>query len=246
MILHGGLVACSGGEAVSTREVSSTADARAVGDVDPSCTSGRRVLVNDVLNARDLGGTELSGGTVACGRLFRGAGLGALSAQGCEELHTLGLQTVIDLRMAEERAAFPDAPCAQVATRMVLAPMPIPYNLSPADYLADLATAPALRAVFEVLGHATSYPVYVHCTYGRDRTGVIAALVLLALGASRATVEAEYERSAAAGLVIAPASLGAVLDAIEEAGGVDAYLLALGVEAPGLATLRARAILARP
>lgn len=240
MIVHGSLFACSGGGTVVALDASMTRDAA------PNCSSGRRVLINDVLNARDLGGTQLEAGTVACGVVFRGASLGALSAPGCEELHALGLRTIVDLRTAEERNVVPDAACAQAGARMVLAPMPIPYNLSPADYLADLATAPALRAVFEVLGQTTAYPVYLHCTYGRDRTGVIAALVLLALGASRATVVAEYERSAAAGLVIAPISLGAVLDAIEQAGGIDAHLLALGVGEQALATLRARATVAGP
>lgn len=239
-------LACAGGSTAPARDVGTGGDRHASREADPGCAPGQPVLLGDVLNARDLGGTPLRQGSVACGVIVRGAHLGSLGAVGCEALHALGVRTIIDLRTAEERAAQPDAACAQQDARVVLAPMPIPYTLSPADYLADLGTTPALRAVFEVLGQAASYPIYLHCTYGRDRTGVVTALILLALGASRATVVAEYERTAAAGLVIAPASLAAVLDAIDRSGGIDAHLLGLGVDASALATLRARAAAGGP
>jgi protein-tyrosine phosphatase len=92
--------------------------------------------------------------------------------------------------------------------------MPIPYNVSPADYVADLNASASIAAAFTVLGDPAAYPVYIHCTYGRDRTGVLAAVILSALGAKRADILQEYlisQRTVGA----TPASLTAVLDEIE-------------------------------
>jgi protein-tyrosine phosphatase len=209
-----------------------------------ACTPGQRILVGEVLNARDLGGTPLSNrepvATVACGAVYRGAALAGLSGCGCAEVARLGIRTVIDLRTPDERLAAPEASCVAAQAALVQAPMPIPYSVSPADYLADLEATETVAAAFAVLGDLEAYPVYFHCVYGRDRSGVLAAVVLLALGATRDAVMAEYELTAAAGLSTYPASLEAVLDEIDARGGVEAYLAAAGVPAETLAILRAR------
>jgi hypothetical protein len=119
--------------------------------------------------------------------------------------------------------------------------MPIPYDVSPADYLADLNASSSVAAAFAALGDPAAYPVYVHCTYGRDRTGVLAALVLSALGASRQDILQEYLLSAAQ-VGAFPASLNAVLDDIARRGGIEAVLGAAGVTPEQLATLRSRAV----
>jgi protein-tyrosine phosphatase len=200
------------------------------------------VFVCEVPNARELGGTPLATGqAVACGALYRGAPLAGLSSDGCAVFGLLGIRTIIDLRMPEERAAVPEAVCVQSAANIVLAPMPIPYNVSPAEYIADLDAKPSLAAAFAALGDPAAYPIYVHCTYGRDRTGVLAAAVLSALGASRATILQEYLISQqSVGAV--PGSLTAVLDEIDARGGIDAVLAAAGVTPEQIANLRARAI----
>lgn len=171
--------------------------------------------------------------SIACGKIFRGAVPSSSAVCDSE------LKTVIDLRVPSERQSVPDAAC--LADRMVLAPMAIPYNVSAADYLADLDEAASVRAVFEVLGDESRYPVFFHCTYGRDRSGVVAALVLLALGASREEIMRDYLRSTESGLSVTPASLDAVLNRIEERGGIDAQLALSGVPPAAVATLRANA-----
>ncbi|GAB7349686.1 hypothetical protein MBLNU459_g0357t1 [Dothideomycetes sp. NU459] len=47
-------------------------------------------------------------------------------------------------------------------------------------------------AVFRVLANAQSYPVLVHCTQGKDRTGLVTLLVLLLLGVDREAIKADY------------------------------------------------------
>jgi protein-tyrosine phosphatase len=208
-----------------------------------TCKPGRWILVDAVPNARDLGGTPLAdGATVACDALFRGAALGSVSAPGCAELGRLGLRTIVDLRTPGERLAAPAAACVQAQARIVLAPMPIPYSADPTEYLAILDRTESVAAAFSAIGDAAAYPIYLQCTYGRDRTGVLIATVLRALGAARETVLGEYQLSAAAGLTTYPASLETVLDELDRRGGVEAYLAAAGVSSEILATLRARAI----
>jgi Tyrosine phosphatase family len=83
--------------------------------------------------------------------------------------------------------------------------------------------------------------VYFHCTYGRDRTGVIGALLLLALGASRQTVMEEYMLSEP-NVGAYPVALEAVLDEIERRGGATQLLRELGITDEELAVLRRRAV----
>ena len=64
--------------------------------------------------------------------------------------------------------------------------------------------AEALRA----LADPDAYPIYFHCTYGRDRTGVLAAVVLLALDAPREAILDEY--------VLSKATVGAYPESLQE------------------------------
>jgi protein-tyrosine phosphatase len=207
------------------------------------CSPGHFVLIGQASNVRDLGGTPLAGGTsIACGPLYRGSALAGLTDEGCTGFTQLGVRTVIDLRVDSERAAKPDPACVTDQSDLVLAPMPIPYALSPGDYVADLAATESVTAAFAVLGDPAAYPVYFHCVYGRDRTGVLAAVILLALGATRQDVLAEYALTAEAGLTIYPASLEAVLDTIDDLGGIDAYLDSAGIPGAAVDVLAAQAV----
>ena len=207
------------------------------------CVPHAAVLAPEVSNARDLGGTPLSPhGRVACGQLYRGGPLARLTAPGCAAFAALGVRTVIDLRTPNERLANPPAPCVPAQAQVLSAPMPIPYDVSPTAYRADLHAEEALRIAFGAFGDPDAYPVYFHCTYGRDRTGVLAAVILDLLGASRAEILADYQLTAAAGLSITPHSLEAVLDELDAVGGAEPYLLGIGVPASALALLRERAI----
>lgn len=203
------------------------------------CAPHGAVLAEDLSNARDLVGTPLSpSGTVACGAVFRGPPL-TLSRDDCADAARLGLRTVLDLRIESERLATPDADCV-TATR-VLAPMPVPYGLGPTDYLEDLHATASIAIAFHTFADADAYPIYFHCTFGRDRTGVVAALLLLTLGATRDEVMGEYLRSGP-NVGAYPDSLDAVLDEIERRGGAEAVLRDVGVTAAELAVMRARLI----
>jgi protein tyrosine phosphatase (PTP) superfamily phosphohydrolase (DUF442 family) len=199
------------------------------------------ILIGEIENARDLGGTPLEDGeVVAYGELFRGPPLTPLTEAGCAELERLGIRTIIDLRTDEERATKPDDPCAQQLADVVLAPLPVPYSVSPQDYVADLNTTESIVEAFRALGDEAAYPIYFHCTWGRDRTGVLAAVILLALGADRAAILDEYLLSQTT-VGAYPLSLEAVLDEVDRRGGIDAFLASTDVPDEWVAALRANA-----
>lgn len=228
-------VAVDEDDAASDEDAGSDED----GGSESEC-SPRAILAGELVNARDLGGVPLPGGArVAYGAIFRGPPL-VLSPRGCEGLNDVGVRTDIDLRVDGERAAKPDSACATEQAQLLVAPLPVPYTVSPADYIAMLDARDSMAAIFAALGDAGAYPVYFHCTWGRDRTGVVAALILLELGASRADIMDEYLLSGAT-VGAYPMSLMAMLDEIERRGGVTAYLMSLGITAQQLATLHGRA-----
>ncbi|HKU39123.1 MAG TPA: tyrosine-protein phosphatase [Polyangiales bacterium] len=219
--------------------------AGAGGSVAQPPSAVQELFADDLLNARDLGGTPLSHDrSVRYGQLQRGPVLARLSDAGCAEFEKLGVRSVLDLREETERSATPESACVEAKAQLVHAPLPIPYSLSAIDYLADLNTDASIARAFELLGDPEAYPIYFHCTYGRDRTGVLAALILLALGASPDVILEEYSLSSAS-VGATPNSLRAVLDEVERRGGIEAHLGAIGVSAQALEVLRARVVVAR-
>jgi protein-tyrosine phosphatase len=206
-----------------------------------TCAPSTVILAADgIENARDLGGIPLSGGrTVKCGMLFRGPPL-TLTADGCGSFEELGVRVVVDLREGHERTGKPDATCTTDDETVITAPLPIPYNVSGENYIADLYTLDSMALIFHALGTEAGYPMYFHCTWGRDRTAIVAAVILSALGASREAIMADYNLSAAT-VGAYPASLEATLDEFERRGGVEAYYAELGVTAAELAFLREHA-----
>ena len=52
-----------------------------------------------------------------------------------------------------------------------------------------------IRAAFDVLSHLSNYPVLIHCTQGKDRTGLLVLLILLLLDVDERSILADYLRS---------------------------------------------------
>ncbi|WP_230482084.1 tyrosine-protein phosphatase [Sphingomonas sp. Leaf21] len=162
-------------------------------------------------NFRDLGGYRTTDGRmVKWGLLYRSGQMHDLTPADYAYLQTLGIRTVCDFRDTRERSGQPtDWPAGQ-APRILsddyaldMSAMMLPGD--PATWTqgqvvtAMTATYPKLldqfrgqyaRMFAELLaGHA---PLAFHCTAGKDRTGVAAALLLSALGVPRATIVEDY------------------------------------------------------
>jgi len=162
-------------------------------------------------NLRDLGGYPvLDGRRVRHGLLYRSATLANLTERDVATVAALGLRTVCDLRGRHEAAERPSRLPAG-AERISLAIEPtVGASLrdlmrrgeaSGEDVVALLRTAyldygtrfiGAYRALFDLLLDPARHALLFHCSAGKDRTGLGAALVLTALGASRETVLADY------------------------------------------------------
>jgi protein-tyrosine phosphatase len=163
----------------------------------------RRVAVEGCLNFRDLGGypTE-TGGALRWRQLFRADGLHALSARGVATLRDeIGLGDIVDLRSTAELALDGRGPLEREPIRFHHLPLfdgdrgqrPPPPAASLADLyfgMIDFAREPIAK-VLTVLAR-TKDPAVFHCAAGKDRTGVISALLLSLLGVREEVIVADY------------------------------------------------------
>lgn len=160
-------------------------------------------VVPGALNFRDTGGLPAGGGVTRHGVLFRSGSLAALDDDGRAALRETGLRRVIDLRDDAE-VAF--EPSRVEGLDLVVQRVPL-FLGSTASLFADDLTldllyrriiAEASGAIVEVVrGVLADQPVLVHCTAGKDRTGVTVALTLAAAGVDEDAVVADYARTEA-------------------------------------------------
>ncbi|MEV7414495.1 tyrosine-protein phosphatase [Streptomyces sp. NPDC089919] len=156
-------------------------------------------------NFRDLGGYRTADGrSVRWGRLYRSDSLAKLAGADWERFLGLGIGTVIDLRYPWEIAAKGRVPESDSFAYANLSVEHRPYDqaeidpeLDPWRYLADryaevaLDGAVELRTALELIADGERPQVF-HCASGKDRTGLLAALVLLLLGVPQDTVAADF------------------------------------------------------
>jgi protein-tyrosine phosphatase len=160
-------------------------------------------------NFRDLGGYRAADGRrVRWGRLFRSGSLARLTARDYDHLNNLGVAVVCDFRSSQERTAEPTSWQGR-EPRFISRH----YELELGRLVETFSRSPTAASVREVMvgsygrtaySHADLYrqlfealdeidaPVIFHCAAGKDRTGVAAALVLAALGVSRADIVEDY------------------------------------------------------
>lgn len=156
-------------------------------------------------NFRDLGGYRTAdGATVAWGALYRADSLGKLAGADWDRFLDLGVRTVIDLRYPWEADAKGRIPEPERFTYANLSIEHRPYDqaeidpdLDPWRFLADRFAevaedgAAEIRQAIELLAEGPG-PAVFHCTSGKDRTGLIAALVLTLLGVDEEQILADF------------------------------------------------------
>ncbi|MBP1327586.1 protein-tyrosine phosphatase [Leucobacter exalbidus] len=160
------------------------------------------------VNLRDLGGIPVAGGTVAHGFAIRADDLTTIPAASAQELVDAGLTAVIDLRSRGEVEATGRGALQQHAVTYHHIPFvtDLSSNKAPQSKPGTMpnmtafypalftSAAPQIVAALAVLAHAQG-TVAFHCAAGRDRTGVLAAALLLALGAEDEAIITDYERT---------------------------------------------------
>jgi protein-tyrosine phosphatase len=161
--------------------------------------------LDGAFNFRDLGGLRAGSGLrVRPGVLFRSDTLQALTAADVAYLtDELRLELVVDLRVGPEAVSEGRGPMAAAAVSYLNAPLheaPVsdssPEQQALEFSLTHLAsTDSALATVVRVVGALAGRPVLVHCAAGKDRTGLVVALLLSLLGVDDDEIVADYLRS---------------------------------------------------
>lgn len=168
---------------------------------------------NGYFNARDLDGlpTSLSPtGATICHRIARGPRRELLTDEGWEEARRWGLSTVVDLRCAYEvgaREGDPQIDQDSLSSLVIVNAPPedqddpefrevcFPILDSPAYWQHNWRILPHLvRETLRAIANAEA-GVLVHCSAGRDRTGMISALLLGNAGVSPEDVAEDYAQS---------------------------------------------------
>lgn len=225
----------------------------------------RRVLFEHIVNCRDLGGYPCADGAVTrFDRLLRCGIPRDPTPRDMEALYQRGIRTVIDLRgdleAIERPSAFlnhPDFEYRQISLlevnpaitdeRTLLSDI---YKRSVKEYAGNYARA------FSALA-AVKTPAVFHCFLGKDRTGILACMLLSLTGVCREDIVADYQLSGTylrpfykremeqdTGLIwennddhlmSEPHNIEMLMDFLDDRyGGVREYLLAAGVSAPEL------------
>ncbi|KRE29563.1 tyrosine-protein phosphatase [Agromyces sp. Soil535] len=164
-----------------------------------------RIPVPGTYNFRDVGGMPARNGTVRDGVLYRSDGLHRIGEAGRAELRALGVGIVIDLRDENEARLMPDD-LEGLDVEVLRLPVFEGSGASQGsggislDALYERIVTQHASVVVSALREIASAgerSVVVHCTAGKDRTGIVVALALLAAGVDREAVIEDYARTEA-------------------------------------------------
>ncbi|MFK4760574.1 tyrosine-protein phosphatase [Microbacterium sp. ZW T5_45] len=151
--------------------------------------------IDGVANIRDVGGMSALGGRVRSGVLLRSGQLSTATDAGARDLGQR-VRRIVDLRDGEEIAAEPSEIDGPVTTHL-----PLFLGSVRSFFETDTSLDELYRHLLEESGErlvealrviAGGDPTLVHCTVGKDRTGVTIALALDAVGADREEIVADY------------------------------------------------------
>jgi protein-tyrosine phosphatase len=174
----------------------------------------RRIPIEGAVNFRDLGGYPAGEGRqTRWERVYRADNLGGLTEPDLVRLDALGLRTLIDFRVPMERQVSPDRLPPGSSIRAVelgflpagtiemlelvqagtITPSEIEERVIDGYRLFCVDHVEEYRQTFAIALDADNYPLLMHCTSGKDRTGFAAALLLIALGVPREAVLEDYD-----------------------------------------------------
>jgi len=148
-------------------------------------------------NARDLAGIRIRAGRIRPGRLIRSDNLDQLTPAGLSEFRAARISRVVDLRSEWECRTFP----SPIADEPIWLNVPLSDVDDPDESHHDLVTQYCLLldraharvgAAVAAIADAPAGNVVAACHAGKDRTGVIIAVTLSALGADDASIADDY------------------------------------------------------
>lgn len=165
-----------------------------------------RLPIDSVDNCRELGGYNTQYGEQTKWHAFlRSSELSRLSTEDIAFLKAYGVKTVIDLREDEEIAKQPNPLaneefCQYHNIPLMARQQTSSHILESIDklhmgdlYVGMLERSDAFKDVFDVIGDAAEGCVLFHCQAGKDRTGLIAMLLLGIAGVEKKDIVTNYE-----------------------------------------------------
>jgi protein-tyrosine phosphatase len=190
--------------------------------------------MHTIYNFRDFGGYRTQNGIrLKKGLLYRSGDLSQASEEDLARLSALGIKTICDLRSDRERQVAPDRiPNGSLITFFNIPMRPIvDYHARSLrrlfslmfgkerrmDYIAESYKAyreyatgylPQIKALLKHISNPNNLPLLVHCSAGKDRTGVVSGLIQHILGVSSETILHDYLKT--------NENLGAYIDEIVE------------------------------
>lgn len=206
------------------------------------CTaaSPRVLTIDGIVNVRDIGGWKTTDGkTIRQGLLYRGSELdGAveptykLTEEGIAQMREmLGIRMDMDLRHTGENVLGEDVKHVCYST--------IQYS-----GIFEEKRKEAVRRVFADLSNPDNYPIYMHCTYGADRTGTICYLLEALLGVSDADLMRDYELTGLTFQYVSASLMNPFVEEMRAYEGestmekVENYLLSIGVTEEEIHSIR--------
>ncbi len=204
-------------------------------------------------NFRDLGGHPTRDGRrVRENHIYRSSHLAEIPPE--SPLHSLQLKTLVTLQSRMEvKHIGPPVHSVRNAVRWEHIPMGDQWfsehgytrrNAEPGRAHLDLVMyfRDDWQRFFKLLAERNVYPLLFHCSAGRDRTGVGAAMILEVLGVDRERIVADFLESNTTFSrdLLSPRQLAPVFDLIDETGGIDGFMReVLGLDAAHLEAIRA-------
>jgi protein-tyrosine phosphatase len=228
--------------------------------------TSRAVAWGDLQNAWDLGGLPIASGSTRPGRIFRSMSPDALDAAGWNAVRSAGIVTIVDLRNDYEVGEAIERPPELTVLRAPIEDQSDDQFMaewgdrlgSPAYYGEILRRWPGLVAAAIIAIADAPGPVLFHCGAGRDRTGMISAMIEQLVGVEREAILDDYSAAVRAfnawkttnpfreppqsdtelgeHLVSARGELADFLDCLD----IEEYLLTAGLSRTQLASIRSR------
>ncbi|NTB87729.1 tyrosine-protein phosphatase [Agrobacterium tumefaciens] len=174
---------------------------------------GQSIALSGVDNFRDLGGYTVKGGRIRRGLLFRSGDLSRATEDDLVHLASLGIELIVDLRRPIERQYSVSRPWAGFEGRVITSDIPEDFK----DWAVALKTVEVVDAHWFRNSSLKSYRevpfsprnvslfgsylkscaettggILVHCAAGKDRTGMLCAIVQKLLGGSDEDITAEF------------------------------------------------------
>lgn len=160
----------------------------------------RRYFINSVENMRDLGGYSVENKKILYGKIIRSNLPNKLTENDLDNLEKMGIKTIIDLRSEEEvkkeKSSFTDNQNFELFHYQVNGGEKIPNTCEevPISYMRMLEGRETIYKIFKILTEEKKGILYF-CNAGKDRTGVVTALILMTLGVSKRDIITDYTLS---------------------------------------------------